>query len=56
MIRVRIEFLTEQEHQALLTVLYESFDVLECSEVRNSKVKGSKFKLQYITMVPKHEQ
>lgn len=56
MLRIRIEFLTAGEHQAILDVLYDNFDVIECSAVRSSKIKNSKFKLQYITMVPKHEQ
>ncbi len=56
MIRVRIEFLNERDHQAILKVLNENFNVVECCDVKQSKQKGNKFKIQYLSMVPAHEE
>lgn len=56
MIKVRIEFLNERDHQAILKVLHENFNVVECGDVKESKYKGNKFKIQYISMVPAHEE
>ncbi len=56
MIKVRIEFLNERDHQAILKVLRENFDIVECSDAKDSNLKGSKFKIQYLSMVPVHEE
>lgn len=55
MIRMRIEFLNEQEHEHILEVLNENFEIVEQEKVKPSKQEGSKFKLQYLSMVMKDE-
>ena len=55
MIRIRIEFLEEQDRQAILKILDAKYKIAECSRIRESKIEGNEFKMQYLTIVPKHE-
>lgn len=53
MIKLRIEFLNEEERQRLKEALSTSFEILEEGIIKKSKQPNNKFMIQYLMLVIK---
>lgn len=53
MIKIRIEYLTDKDRNGIINLIESKYDIVECDPPKKSKIPGSKFNVQYLSLVKK---